>query len=72
MSEYVCHFWSEKERLTFQNLFKKVFYFKWLTFFKKNTKIANSLQDIEKLGLIVGCLCHDLDHRGTNNMFQVE
>lgn len=38
----------------------------------ENSKIANSLQDIEKLGLIVGCLCHDLDHRGTNNMFQVE
>lgn len=32
----------------------------------------NNLQDIEKLAIIVGCLCHDLDHRGTNNMFQAE
>jgi len=28
------------------------------------------LSDIETLALIVACLCHDLDHRGTNNSFQ--
>lgn len=28
--------------------------------------------DEEKLALLVGCLCHDLDHRGTNNTFQVK
>jgi len=27
------------------------------------------LSDIETLALIVACLCHDLDHRGTNNSF---
>ncbi|XP_033125627.1 cGMP-specific 3',5'-cyclic phosphodiesterase-like, partial [Anneissia japonica] len=26
--------------------------------------------DIEHMVLIVACLCHDLDHRGTNNTFQ--
>ena len=61
-----------KKDWLFKIYFLKNFNLKWLTFVKKNTKIANSLQDIEKLGLIVGCLCHDLDHRGTNNMFQVE
>ncbi|XP_030066193.1 dual 3',5'-cyclic-AMP and -GMP phosphodiesterase 11A [Microcaecilia unicolor] len=30
------------------------------------------LSDIEILALIVGCLCHDLDHRGTNNAFQAK
>ncbi|XP_060078582.1 cGMP-specific 3',5'-cyclic phosphodiesterase-like isoform X2 [Ylistrum balloti] len=29
-------------------------------------------KDIEILTLLVGCLCHDLDHRGTNNAFQVK
>ncbi|XP_069140348.1 cGMP-specific 3',5'-cyclic phosphodiesterase-like isoform X2 [Argopecten irradians] len=29
-------------------------------------------RDIEVLTLLVGCLCHDLDHRGTNNAFQVK
>lgn len=24
------------------------------------------------LGLLVACLCHDLDHRGTNNSFQTK
>jgi dual 3',5'-cyclic-AMP and -GMP phosphodiesterase 11 len=38
----------------------------------KNSVLAKDLQDIEKLALLVGCLCHDLDHRGTNNMFQLE
>nr|XP_008117921.1 PREDICTED: dual 3',5'-cyclic-AMP and -GMP phosphodiesterase 11A [Anolis carolinensis] len=30
------------------------------------------LTEIEILALIVGCLCHDLDHRGTNNAFQAK
>jgi dual 3',5'-cyclic-AMP and -GMP phosphodiesterase 11 len=42
------------------------------TFILKNSAVSSHLQDIEKLALLVGCLCHDLDHRGTNNMFQVE
>ena len=30
------------------------------------------LGEIETLALLVACLCHDLDHRGTNNSFQVK
>ncbi|KXJ08803.1 cGMP-dependent 3',5'-cyclic phosphodiesterase [Exaiptasia diaphana] len=37
----------------------------------KNTDMDSRLTDIEKLALFVSCLCHDLDHRGTNNAFQV-
>ncbi|XP_067686279.1 dual 3',5'-cyclic-AMP and -GMP phosphodiesterase 11A-like isoform X1 [Haliotis asinina] len=32
--------------------------------------IRKNLSDKECLALIVACLCHDLDHRGTNNAFQ--
>ncbi|KAK9505337.1 hypothetical protein O3M35_009418 [Rhynocoris fuscipes] len=28
--------------------------------------------DIECLALMIACLCHDLDHRGTNNSFQIK
>ncbi|KAL0117388.1 hypothetical protein PUN28_010311 [Cardiocondyla obscurior] len=28
--------------------------------------------EIECLSLIIACLCHDLDHRGTNNSFQIK
>ncbi|XP_017783345.1 PREDICTED: dual 3',5'-cyclic-AMP and -GMP phosphodiesterase 11 isoform X3 [Nicrophorus vespilloides] len=28
--------------------------------------------EAECLALIIGCLCHDLDHRGTNNSFQIK
>ncbi|MBN3278254.1 PDE11 phosphodiesterase, partial [Polyodon spathula] len=31
-----------------------------------------TLTEVEMLALIVGCLCHDLDHRGTNNAFQAK
>ncbi|MFT7799570.1 dual 3',5'-cyclic-AMP and -GMP phosphodiesterase 11A [Arapaima gigas] len=31
-----------------------------------------TLTDLEILALIVGCICHDLDHRGTNNAFQAK
>lgn len=37
----------------------------------KNAKISNHLRDIEMLALFVACLCHDIDHRGTTNSFQV-
>ncbi|OON21135.1 hypothetical protein X801_02974 [Opisthorchis viverrini] len=33
---------------------------------------GNFLKDIEFLALFVASLCHDIDHRGTNNAFQTE
>lgn len=36
------------------------------------TGLVSTIGEIETLGLIVACLCHDLDHRGTNNSFQVK
>ncbi|KAK2720014.1 dual 3',5'-cyclic-AMP and -GMP phosphodiesterase 11-like [Artemia franciscana] len=30
------------------------------------------LGEMEVLALIMACLCHDLDHRGTNNSFQIK
>ena len=33
-------------------------------------KLSGKLTELEKLALLVGCFCHDLDHRGTNNAFQ--
>ena len=32
--------------------------------------MSEKLTELEKLALLVGCFCHDLDHRGTNNAFQ--
>ncbi|XP_071484459.1 cGMP-dependent 3',5'-cyclic phosphodiesterase-like [Diadema antillarum] len=37
----------------------------------KNLNQLNALSDLETFALFVACLCHDLDHRGTNNSFQV-
>ncbi|XP_041440590.1 cGMP-dependent 3',5'-cyclic phosphodiesterase isoform X2 [Xenopus laevis] len=37
----------------------------------KNLELGNYLEYIEIFALFVSCLCHDLDHRGTNNSFQV-
>lgn len=30
------------------------------------------LGELECLALLIACLCHDLDHRGTNNSFQIK
>nr|CAH8853668.1 unnamed protein product [Trichobilharzia regenti] len=39
----------------------------------KNLPLANDqLEHIEILALFVASLCHDIDHRGTNNSFQVQ
>ncbi|XP_034731046.1 dual 3',5'-cyclic-AMP and -GMP phosphodiesterase 11A [Etheostoma cragini] len=35
-------------------------------------KFQDVLSEAEILALMVGCLCHDLDHRGTNNAFQAK
>jgi len=37
-----------------------------------NTMWWNKLGEVECLGLVLACLCHDLDHRGTNNSFQIK
>ncbi|XP_071847542.1 cGMP-dependent 3',5'-cyclic phosphodiesterase-like isoform X2 [Apostichopus japonicus] len=37
----------------------------------KNFNNLEYLEEIEVFALFVACLCHDLDHRGTNNSFQV-
>ena len=38
----------------------------------QNTNMCLVLGELETLALIVACLCHDLDHRGTNNSFQIK
>ncbi|CAH0554948.1 unnamed protein product [Brassicogethes aeneus] len=38
----------------------------------KTGKMDRFMSDLEMLGLLVACLCHDLDHRGTNNAFQTK
>jgi len=34
--------------------------------------MSEQFSSSECLALLVGCLCHDLDHRGTNNEFQMK
>lgn len=36
-----------------------------------HTVMRETFDDITLLGMMVACLCHDVDHRGTNNDFQV-
>ncbi|XP_022918374.1 cGMP-specific 3',5'-cyclic phosphodiesterase [Onthophagus taurus] len=38
----------------------------------KTGKMDRFMNDLEIFGLLVACLCHDLDHRGTNNAFQMK
>ncbi|CAD5221214.1 unnamed protein product [Bursaphelenchus xylophilus] len=35
-------------------------------------KVKDALGDLERLSLLVACLCHDIDHRGTTNAFQLQ
>lgn len=36
----------------------------------KNCSELKFLSELEILAIFVSCLCHDIDHRGTNNSFQ--
>lgn len=33
--------------------------------------VCRIFRELEGLALLVSCLCHDLDHRGTTNSFQM-
>ncbi|ESN99733.1 hypothetical protein HELRODRAFT_83989, partial [Helobdella robusta] len=37
----------------------------------KNTHATSMIDSLEALALFVSCLCHDIDHRGTTNSYQV-
>lgn len=38
----------------------------------KTGGLKGLFSDLEMFALLVACLCHDLDHRGTNNAFQIK
>lgn len=61
---YIC--FSAKRVLFFDN--KTIIVHKQINI---NCPISIFFRDIEILALFVSCMCHDLDHRGTNNSFQV-
>lgn len=35
-------------------------------------KVKACLNELDRLSLLVACLCHDIDHRGTTNAFQLQ
>ncbi|CAI4229181.1 unnamed protein product [Auanema sp. JU1783] len=47
-----------------------VAHFCWLTL--KTKAVRHGLDEMERLSLLIACLCHDIDHRGTSNNFQVQ
>ncbi|XP_033733094.1 dual 3',5'-cyclic-AMP and -GMP phosphodiesterase 11A-like [Pecten maximus] len=65
--------------LTVRKNYRNVAYHNWRHAFNvcqtmfaslKRSGAKRHLADRETLAMVVGCLCHDLDHRGTNNAFQ--
>jgi len=38
----------------------------------KTGKLSKIFDESEQLALLIACLSHDLDHRGTNNAFQAK
>ncbi|CAI2348511.1 unnamed protein product [Caenorhabditis sp. 36 PRJEB53466] len=47
-----------------------VTHFCWLTM--RTDAVRRALSDMERLSLLIACLCHDIDHRGTTNSFQMQ
>ncbi|KAJ3591853.1 hypothetical protein NHX12_006984 [Muraenolepis orangiensis] len=57
--------------LTVRKNYRMVLYHNWRHAFN-TAGFQETLTEVEILALIVGCVCHDLDHRGTNNAFQAK
>eukprot|EP00118_Oscarella_pearsei_P016450 m.157085 g.157085 ORF g.157085 m.157085 type:complete len:773 (+) comp38701_c0_seq3:67-2385(+) len=67
--------------LTVQKNYRQVTYHNWRHAFNvaqcmfaifKDGNYDRKMTPLEQLTLLVACFCHDLDHRGTNNSFQVK
>lgn len=67
--------------LSVQKNYRNVIYHNWRHAFEvaemmfsilTTTGLSNLLDEYEILSLMIACFCHDLDHRGTNNMFEVK
>ncbi|KAK3568504.1 hypothetical protein QTP86_008606 [Hemibagrus guttatus] len=67
--------------LTVRKNYRNVLYHNWRHAFNvcqcmfsmlSTAGFQETLSELEILALIVGCVCHDLDHRGTNNAFQAK
>ena len=67
--------------LTVKKNYRPVIYHNWRHAFNVAQSVftmmttgnmASWFTDLELFVLIVACLCHDLDHRGTNNTFQTK
>ncbi|XP_047136908.1 dual 3',5'-cyclic-AMP and -GMP phosphodiesterase 11A isoform X1 [Hydra vulgaris] len=74
--EVLCRF-----LITVKNNYRRVIYHNWRHAFNVTQsmfaalttgKMSEQFSSKECLALLVGCLCHDLDHRGTNNEFQMK
>nr|CFW94218.1 Eka-cGMP gated channel beta 1 protein [Euperipatoides kanangrensis]CFW94237.1 Eka-PDE alpha protein [Euperipatoides kanangrensis] len=74
--EVICR-WS----LSVKKNYRQVIYHNWRHAFNvaqtmftmlKTGGLVSYINDLEILALLVACLCHDLDHRGTNNTFQIK
>jgi hypothetical protein len=65
---HICNHIAE---INVTELKQGVFYLVFLFVgFSQGCEMKGTFSDLEVLGMFVGCLCHDLDHRGTNNAFQ--
>uniref|UniRef100_A0A914HUE6 Phosphodiesterase n=1 Tax=Globodera rostochiensis TaxID=31243 RepID=A0A914HUE6_GLORO len=40
--------------------------------FLRMPSVKSALHELERFALLVACLCHDIDHRGTTNAFQLQ
>ncbi|KHJ90379.1 3'5'-cyclic nucleotide phosphodiesterase [Oesophagostomum dentatum] len=47
-----------------------VAHFCWISL--RTPAVLHGLHELERLALLIACLCHDIDHRGTTNTFQLQ
>ena len=55
----------------YHNFYHAVSVMQFAYFSVCKTELHEALPKLDQLALLVGCLCHDIDHPGTNNAFQV-
>ncbi|CAM9808568.1 unnamed protein product, partial [Discosporangium mesarthrocarpum] len=64
-------FYMERNRVSYHNLYHAVDVMHACTLLLSSLGVGGLLTELEQLGLVLAGLCHDLDHPGLNNKYQV-
>ena len=71
LQQFLLHIRAKYRRNPYHNFFHGFAVFQFGFFMLTSSKLLRLLSPQDQLALLIACLCHDVDHPGTTNSFQI-